>query len=98
MGKKFTLRGGINMLKMKFIVLEDGKITFTQEEFQKLVDEIYNEGVAEGKKDNITITTQPNTTPWTNPAPSPWYYNVGPSTSPSGTDYTCTSVFSSDLS
>lgn len=84
------------MLKVKFISVENGKIIFTKEEFQKLVDEIYNMGVAEGKKDNITITTQPNTSPWTNP--SPWYYNVSPSTSPSGTDYTCTSVSSSDLS
>ena len=51
---------------MKPIILkadQDGKILITADEVQKMVEDEYNEGVAEGKASVPTITS-PSSAPW----------------------------------
>lgn len=51
-------------MKIKFLYIENGKITLTRQELEQLLEESYQDGVAEGRKSNNSggggLTYQPN--------------------------------------
>lgn len=47
-------------MKIKFLYIENGKITLTKQEFEQLLEESYQDGVAEGRKSNGGLTYQPS--------------------------------------
>ena len=48
-------------MKIKFLYIENGKITLTKQELEQLLEESYQDGVAEGRKGNNSggLTYQP---------------------------------------
>lgn len=48
-------------MKIKFLYIENGKITLTKQELEQLLEESYQDGVAEGRKSNNSggLTYQP---------------------------------------
>ena len=48
-------------MKIKFLYIENGKITLTKQELERLLEESYQDGVAEGRKGNNSgsLTYQP---------------------------------------
>lgn len=57
---------------MKPIILkadQDGKLLITVDEIQKMVEDAYNEGVADGKASVLTITS-PSSAPWPRNVPT----------------------------
>ena len=58
-------------MKIKFLYIENGKITLTRQELEQLLEESYQDGVAEGRKSNNSggLTYQPSETK------APDYYN-----------------------
>lgn len=51
-----------------FTLNENNKIEFTQKELEKLLDEVYEDGVADGKKSNYFYYRYPYCTTTTGPA------------------------------
>lgn len=49
-------------MRIKFLYIENGKITLTRQELEQLLEESYQDGVAEGRKSNNgnSLTYQPN--------------------------------------
>lgn len=47
-------------MKIKFLYIENGKITLTKQEFEQLLEESYQDGVAEGRKSNSGLAYQPS--------------------------------------
>ena len=51
-------------MKIKFLYIENGKITLTRQELEQLLEESYQDGVAEGRKSNNSggggLTYQPS--------------------------------------
>ena len=48
-------------MRIKFLYIENGKITLTKQELEQLLEESYQDGVAEGRKSNNSggLTYQP---------------------------------------
>lgn len=57
-------------MKYKIIKMVDDTITFTEEELTKLLDEVYNEGYADGSRSRYYYWSSPTTVP-TNPITNP---------------------------
>ena len=75
-------------MKVKvFTKNQNGKIEFTEDELQKLLDEIYNEGYWDSKKNNYIYTT-----PYTHTYPYTVY-----STSTSATSVDCSNELKTAL-
>lgn len=89
---------------VKFYKLdENGKVSYTEEEFKEIIQEVYNEGYKDGRKEDITITTQPNTPSWTTTVPygiinNPQTVEPAPSTAQPNTIPYIYTTSSSDLS
>lgn len=47
-------------MKIKFLYIENGKITLTKQELEQLLEESYQDGVVEGRKSNGGLTYQPS--------------------------------------
>ena len=60
-------------MKIKFLYIENGKITLTKQELEQLLEESYQDGVTEGRKNNNSgsLTYQPNER-----QPSDYYYTT----------------------
>lgn len=62
-------------MKIKFLYIENGKITLTKQELEQLLEESYQDGVAEGRKSNNSggLTYQPGERELSDYYPKPYW-------------------------
>ena len=62
-------------MKIKFLYIENGKITLTKQELEQLLEESYQDGVTEGRKSNNSggLTYQPGERELSDYYPKPYW-------------------------